>query len=115
VTFRRRAKPPSDGELLFPPIAFITYQNSKLLQVGALGLNLGHRFAGWLLETSSHLASFYPGIARAIKANLFGDWYFGGRDGQAESLRASLDRLAELDPTLRVPSDAMPVQQDFCD
>jgi len=108
----KRELPPTGGELLFPPLAFVTYQNSSKLQLGSLGLNREHPFSQWLIENAALLCENYPAILDFLKRELLLGF---GRDSisRAEAVRQQLDRLAEFDPTLRLPRSAIPAANDF--
>jgi len=109
-----RKRPVQSGELLFPPLTFLSFRGSSLLRSHGSYLNANHPFSAWLIDHAPELSDRYPGILEAIRKHLVNVPEYRMKPGEAiEALSGALQRLGELAPHLRLPRAQFPKLSDF--
>jgi hypothetical protein len=98
----------TEGHKLFPPLTFIPFLNSALLRVKGSAINASHPFSTWLIEKAPEISRRYAGLFGQIRHALTETWRT-----DAETLNAVLDRLRNLDPSVRPPKDLILKAEDF--
>jgi hypothetical protein len=112
VAHAERSRPLGLGLRLFPPLFFVSYEGSDLLQVGVHALNIDHPFSRWLIGNAEQLHAKQPGAFAALLAELrAGHPVYGARD--TAEITAILARLADIHPELAPPSGVVPTSADF--
>jgi hypothetical protein len=110
------AEPVPEGLWHFPPLFFIPYENSSLLQQHRKALNRRHLFSQWLIEEAPLLARKYPGVLAALRSEL--GWGGPNEDTMTEQQRylrinESLERLRRLEPGLGIGRRIFLRKEDF--
>lgn len=103
--------PVTAGHRFFPPLTFIPFSKSSLLQSILPIFNSNHPFAAWLLEIAPELSKRYPGLFNQIRSflvNRWEDW-----EGKLTGINGVLDRLRELHPNARPPRNLILKEKDF--
>ncbi|HLL70442.1 MAG TPA: hypothetical protein VK363_03360 [Pyrinomonadaceae bacterium] len=104
------------GQYLFPPLFFLPYENSELLRFGDGPLNQNHPFSEWLIEHSDMINEKYPGIFKSIQNRVSQKFDFVKKEEwekNVNELNAILERLWELDETLRPEKNLLLKLDDF--
>jgi hypothetical protein len=109
----RRLDPITEGENLFPPLTFMQFRNRGILRGEHPTLNIEHPFSQWLIENSAILTERYPGIFELIRKSILQSDYRWEPEDLIKEVHGALERLSELDPTLRPARAATPTLSDL--
>lgn len=96
----------SAGELLFPPLYFVAFEQTSILRhIRYSFANADHPFSRWLLDAAPRMAQRCPGILKFLRENLIRDL---GEDGSgvemwAAELNAVLQRVTDLGGDIAPP------------
>ena len=59
-----------EGQMYFPPLFFVPYENSQLLRYGSFPLNMKHPFARWLIDYAAELHERHPGLFESLRSKI---------------------------------------------
>lgn len=92
------------GELLFPPLSFISFEESQVLRHPEYSfINIKHVLAEWLLDTSPELASRFPGFLISLREQFAVPIDEDDIEAWLIRMNTILDRLRAIDHKLGPP------------
>lgn len=106
-----------EGLKLFPPLFFVSYEESAILRKGDLPLNINHPFSKWLIDKAIEINKQYPGILKHIKKVLSKEKRYNDpwKEDIINDINQTLGKLRKLNNELVPPSIVYLKAEDFND
>ena len=99
-----------EGQMLFPPLFFVPYENSVKLKIGNCPLNQNHPFSRWLFQNAPMVNEKYPGIFDYIRKTICSPQ---SREQIVKVINNTLERLRKLDEQIKPETSMNLKEEDF--